>query len=137
MLQVTQESMSTIFEIPSICAARNLRGMKISRFFGRVLKCSEIRFFNKTARFCSFYDICKSFVRQEQSQKKLKHQAFGNLGIGISASALALHFSLFLASRCFFVEKIDHLCCLLWLVSQYHDQLAKIVFPYDFSLIHP
>ena len=46
-------------------------------------------------------------------------------------------FFLFLASRCFFVEKIDHLYCLLWLVSQYHYQLAKIVFPYDFLFIHP
>ena len=33
------------------------------------------------------------------------------------------------ASRFFFVEKIEHLCCVLWLVSQDHYQFAKIIFP--------
>ena len=83
MLKVTKVC-PRFFKFHLLCAAANLRSMKFSRYFDWVLKFREIIFFNKTARFCIFYDICKSFVHQEQSQNKLKQWPFGNLGIGIS-----------------------------------------------------
>ena len=97
--------MSTIFEIPSTLCGKKFTQHEIFSVFWLSLKCGGIRFLNKTARFCSFYDICKSFVRQEQSQKKLKQWPFGNIGTGIPASALALHFFRFFCLTILFLLK--------------------------------
>ena len=78
--------MSTIFEIPSNLCGKKITQHEIFSVFWLSLKCREIRFSNKTARYCSFCDICKSFVREEQSQKTLKQ--WPNLRIGIPELAL-------------------------------------------------
>ena len=130
MLKVTQESMSTIFEIPSTLCGKKFTQHEIFSVFWLSLKCREIRFLNKTARFCSFYDICKSFVRQEQSQKKLKQWPFGNLGTGIPVSALALHFFSFLFPHAsFFLKKYNiYVASCGWLV-RITISLLKQYFP--------
>ena len=130
MLKVTQERMHTIFEIPSTLCGKKFTQHEIFSVFWLSLKCREIRFLNKTARFCSFYDICKSFVRQEQSQKKLKQWPFGNLGTGIPASALALYFFSFLLPHdSFLLKKQDtYVVSSVWLV-RITTSLLKQYFP--------
>ena len=125
--------MSTIFEIPSTLCGKKFTQHEVFSVFWLSFEIPRNKSFSTRQQNFAVLAIFASHLCVKNSPKRNLNN--GHLEIsGPTSQHQHWHCIFFVSfpSRFFFVERIEHLCSLLWLVSQDHYQLAKIVPSYDF-----